>query len=134
MILDANTILSDAQAVTATAASTSYYDQAAAGDALGRPLYVEFLIDTTFTPNSATIVFELECDDNTSFSSAKTLLRTGAIADTVLVAGYRVLRARIPAGTERYIQARYTVSGTAVAGKIDCRFVESIDFLITSST
>lgn len=129
-IIDANTILSDAQAVTATVVSSSYYDQQALGDSVQPGAWVEFLIDTTFTPNSATVAFELECDDNTSFSSPKTLFRTGALADTVLIAGLRVARVRIPLGTERYIQARYTVTGTGVAGKIDCRILNDVDVLI----
>lgn len=128
MIIDKLLVLSSAQAVTVTAASDSYIDQLAAGDAYGdTALYVEFLINTSFTGNSATIQFELQCDDNTSFTSPKTLFLTGAIADTTLVAGYRVARVKMPLGVERYIRAYYTVSGTAVAGKIDCRLVADVD-------
>lgn len=135
MLIDNNLILSSAQPVTATVASSSYIDQAAQAEAVGRSLWIEFLINTLFTPNSATIRFELECDDNTSFSSAQTLFMTGALADTLLVAGYRPARVRLPLGNstqgvERYIQARYTVTGTAVAGKIDCRLVETVSNLI----
>ena len=130
MIIDALAVLSSAQAVTATVVSSSYIDQLAAGDAIARGCWVEFLIDTTFTPNSATVRFEIECDDNTSFTTPKTLFMTGALADTVLVAGYRPARVRLPIGTERYIQARYTVTGTGVAGKIDCRIVSDVDVLL----
>lgn len=126
MMIDALLVMSDAQAVTATAASTSFIDTLAAGEAY-QHLWVEFLINTTFTPNSATIQFALETDDNDSFSSPTQLFITGAIADTALVAGYRVARVRIPIGAERYLRAKYTVSGTAVAGKIDCRLVKDVD-------
>lgn len=126
MIIDKLLVLNDAQAVTTTAASDNYIDTLAAGDAY-EALFAEFLIDTAFTGNSATIQFELQCDDNTSFSSPTTLFLTGAIADTVLVAGYRVAQVRIPFGCERYIRAKYTVAGTAVAGKIDCRLVKDVD-------
>lgn len=134
-MLDANLILSSAQAVTATAASTSYIDQAAQAEAVSRSLWVVFLINTSFTPNSATIRFELESDDNTSFSSPTTLAMTGALADTLLVAGFYPAKIRFPLGqggegVQRYIQARYTVTGTAVAGKIDCRLVETVANLI----
>lgn len=135
MLIDNNLILSSAQAVTATVVSTSYVDQAAQAEATGRALWIEFLINTTFTPNSATVRFEIECDNNTSFSSPQTLFMTGALADTLLVAGYRPARIRMPlgqggVGTERYIQARYTLTGTGVAGKIDCRLVETVSNLI----
>jgi hypothetical protein len=130
MLIDYDLVLSDAQAVTASAASDSYIDQLAAGDAYGNECFVEFLIDTTFTPNSATIVFALQCDDNTSFSSPKVLYASGALADTALVAGYRAGRVKIPLGAERYLRAYYTVSGTAVAGKIDCRIVKDVDVSI----
>jgi len=127
MIIDANLVMSDAQgAITATVASTSYVDSLSAGDSY-EGLWCEFLIDTSFTANSATVQFELQCDDNTSFSSPTTLFITGAIADTVLVAGYRVARFRIPLGAERYLRAKYTVSGTGVAGKVDCRLVKDVD-------
>lgn len=122
-MIDANEVLSDAQAITTTAGSTSYYDAAAAGAGV-RDVWVEFLINTTFTSNGATVQFDLQCDDNTSFSSAKTLFSSGAIAVATLVAGYVVARVRIPIGAERYLRAYYTVaSGPAAAGKIDCRFL-----------
>ena len=135
MLLDANTIFSAAQAVTATVASTSYIDQQNQAESASRAPWIEFLITTTFTPNSATIRFEIECDNNTSFSSPQTLFMTGALADTLLVAGYRAARIRMPfgnstQGVERYIQARYTDTGTAVAGKIDCRLVDTVSNLI----
>lgn len=131
MIIDALLVLSDAQgAITATAASTSYVDTLAAGDAYDS-LWVEFLINTTFTANSATVQFELQCDDNSSFSSPRTLLITGALADTLLVAGYRPLVARVPKGCERYIRANYTVTGTGVAGKVDARLIRDVDFTFT---
>lgn len=129
-ILDYNLVFSDAQAVTATAASTSYVDQGAASDAVQPGAWVEFLVDPSFTSNSATIQFELQFDDNTSFSSPQTLFITPAIADTTLIAGYRVARFKIPIGAERYIQAKYTVSGTAVAGKVDARIVNDVDVLL----
>lgn len=131
-MLDVNLVLSDAQAVTATVVSTSYIDQAAQAEAVARSLWVVFLVDTTFTPNSATIRFELESDDNTSFSSPTTLFMTGALADTLLVAGFYAAKIRMPLGqggegVQRYIQARYTVTGAAVAGKVDCRLQETVE-------
>lgn len=127
MLIDANLVMSDAQAVTVTAASTSYVDQAAQSDAITPGSWVEFLIDTAFTGNSATIAFTLETDSDSAFGTAVLLFSSGAITDTTLVAGYRPARFHIPLGAKRYIRAKYVVTGTAVAGKIDCRIVDAVD-------
>jgi len=123
MFIDSLLLLSSAQAVTATAASTNSIDTLAASDAYGREVWVEFLINTSFTGNSATIQFALETDSDSAFGSPVVLFITGAIADTTLVAGYYPARFKMPIGAKRYLRAKYTVSGTAVAGKIDCRLV-----------
>lgn len=126
MIPDANLLLSDAQAVTASAASTSIVDQLAAGDAYKAP-WVEFLVNTTFTSNGATIQLQIQTDSDSAFGTAVNLFETGALAVADLVAGYRV-RVRIPQGAKRYLRAYYTVaSGPAAGGKIDCRVLSDID-------
>jgi hypothetical protein len=126
MIIDNSLILSSAQAVTTTAVSSSVIDQGAATDAYDG-IWCQFLINTAFTSNSATIQFELQTAIDAAFTSPITLAITGAIADTVLVAGYKPLQVHIPIGAKRFFRANYTVSGTAVAGKVDCRIVEDVD-------
>jgi hypothetical protein len=132
MILDAQNLLSDAQAITATAASTNYIDLGAVGSDvngnqltrdLGKGTPVPLLIQvlTAFTASgSATLTITLEVDDNTSFSSAKTVYTSGAVAKATLVAGYRLPIRYVPKGAdERYLRLNYTVAtGPMTAGTI----------------
>lgn len=115
MILDAHLTLSDAQALTATAASTNYYDAGAArqiGD--GEPLAAYITVDVAadFTSTNETYVITLESDDNTSFSSPTTLAsRTMSAAERA--AGSRIVIPFPPgAPAERYYRLNYTLGGT----------------------
>ena len=115
MILDAHLTLSDAQALTATAASTNYYDAGAArqiGD--GEPLAVVITNDVAadFTTGDESYVVALQSDDNTSFSSATTLAtRTYTAAERA--AGAKIIIPLPPgAPAERYYRLNYTLGGT----------------------
>ena len=109
MILDAFTLMSSAQAPTSSSASTDYIDTVAAGDSY-EGAWFYFKVDTAATASgAATVTVALETDDNDSFSSAKTLVSSGAVAKATLVAGYEY-KVRIPAGAERYIRAYYTIA------------------------
>jgi hypothetical protein len=126
MIIDGFLVLSDAQAVTSSAASTDYVDTLAAGDAIAPGARVKVQVNTAFTTgDSATLTVALECDDNASFTSAKTLVTTSALAVTSIdAAGDSVLDVVIPAIAERYIRVYYTVgTGSFSAGNIDARIV-----------
>lgn len=130
MILDAYLVMSDAQAVTVTADSTSYVDQLAAGQAIAPGARLKVQINTAFTTgDSATLTVALQCDDNASFTSATTLYTTSALAVTSIdAAGDIVLDIEIPPGAERYIRAYYTVgTGSFSAGNIDARIVLNTD-------
>ena len=122
MITDTELVMSDAQAVTVTAPSTSYIDQKAAGDP-GKPCYLVIRVDTSFTATgSGTLTIDLETDDNTAFSSATILWSSGAVGKASLVGssvGYRKI-IPIPIGAERYLRINYTVAtGPMTAGNID---------------
>ena len=131
MLIDSLLVLSDAQAITTTAVSTSVVDQGAAADAVAPGSWVEFLIDTTFTSNGATVQFELQTATDEAFTSPITLFLTGAIAVATLIAGYRVARFHIPLGAKRFLRGNYTVaSGPAAAGKVDCRIVNDVDVVL----
>jgi len=131
MLKDKNTMFSDDQAVTTTAASTSYLDQLAAGNAVAPGIWLDVRVKTTFTgQGSTTLTIALECDDNTSFSSAKTLFTTAALDESVLVAGYHI-RVKVPIGAERYLRMTYTVgSGPMTAGKIDASMQMDVDITV----
>lgn len=132
MIPDNNLILSSAQAITTTAVSTSVVDQGAAADAYDGQLFAEFIINTAFTSNGATVQFELQTATDAAFTTPVTLGITPALAVATLTAGVRPpgARFRIPPGALRFLRANYTVaSGPAAAGKVDCRLVADIEIL-----
>lgn len=129
MIFSRNLTLSDAQAITATAASTNVIDTGAfgiphGGNALSRDLgkgtFIPFLVQVTEDFASLTsLKFSLQCDDNSGFSSAKTVVeQTILLAD--LKSGKQVALQVLPNDiTERYVRMHYTVSGSnATAGKV----------------
>ena len=118
MIVDNNLYMSDAQAVTSTASSTKSLDMALALRNVGGGEPVELVVQvaTTVTASgAATVTFSLDDSaDNSTFTSQ---VLTAAIGKASLVAGYEVLRIRLPAGLQRYIQVTYTVAtGPLTAG------------------
>lgn len=123
MIFDATLLFSNAQAITATAASTNSIDLGAVGTPLGGPALTRDIGPGNRIPISVSVgaafntltslTISLETDDNAGFSSAKTVasvvyplarLTAGAILD---------FPDYVPQGVnERYFQLRYTVTGT----------------------
>lgn len=112
MIFDKANLLSDAQAVTATAATTNYIDLGADRNiGNGEPIELFAMVTTTTTSGgSTTMTFALQTDSDSAFGSAETLLVTGSIAKATLVAGYEFLRVRLPQGVKRYVRGYFTVS------------------------
>jgi hypothetical protein len=134
MLLSKQTLLSDQQAVTASAASTNIIDLGAAGTPVrgnalvrdigaGQPVGILIQATEAFTAaGAATLTVTLEVDDNDAFGSATTVWTSGAIGKATLVAGYRLPIEYLPKGVnERYLRAYYTVAtGPMTAGKITC--------------
>lgn len=121
-ILDQLTVLSDAQAVTADAASTNVINRGAAARELAQPLTFEARVDTLFDSSgeAATLTIAIQGSATEAFSTAVDLAATGAIAEASLTAG-AVFRIIVPAGTAyQYLRGYYT-TGTEdfTAGKID---------------
>ena len=128
MIIDKNLVLSDAQAVTASAASDSAIDQLAAGGGLKPGARIQFLVDTTAaaTGGASNVTFSLQ--DSADGSSYATILSSVAIAKGTLVAGYVAFEAAMPAQTRRYLRGYYTVdTNDLTSGKFDCRIVDVAD-------
>ncbi len=123
-MIDKQLVLSDAQAVTATAESTYYVDLSVARDiGKGKQLYVVIGVQTVMDSSgeAATLTIALQTDDNTSFTSAVSVLSTQAYAESVLTAGRQPIVIPIPPDTdERYLRLYYTV-GTEnfTTGNID---------------
>ena len=130
MILDTQTMFSDDQAITASAASTNILDLGAsatptgAAAAISRDLgksMVPILIQvTTAFATNTSLKVSIQTDDNTGFSSAATALETEAIAVATLVAGYKFVINWAPyTVNERYLRLYYTIAGSnASAGNI----------------
>lgn len=132
MILDYHLKLSDAQAITASAASTSYIDTTVAGQAIGHELYIVGSVNTTFDSqnDTATLVIAIQADNDSAFGSPTVYHTSATFTVAALVAGFQCIKMRLPfnimaaggttALSERYLRAYYTV-GTEnfTAGKLD---------------
>jgi hypothetical protein len=123
VLLDSQSQFSDAQAITATAASTDIIDLRQANRQLGvgEPLWLYVLVKTTFTAGgAATLTVTLETDDNEGFASPTIVLTTTAIAVGTLVQGYEIFKIGLPANiVERYLRLNYTVAtGPFTAGAV----------------
>jgi len=122
MIFDKELLFSDAQAVTSTGAnaSTNIVDLGVRRDiGRGEPLWLTIVVPTAFTSGGAgTLDFQLQTDDNSSFSSATTLWTSSAQALAALAAGAK-WQVRLPKGCERYLRLNYQVATAAMtAGAI----------------
>ncbi|WP_034159118.1 Bbp16 family capsid cement protein [Sphingomonas sp. ERG5] len=132
MIMDATTLFSNAQAVTATAVSANIVDLGATGTVygaaaaivrdIGRGAAVPLKVTVVESFNNLTsLTISVETDDNIGFASAKTVWSSPTYALTDLATGAKLLLPdSIPLGTdERYVRLRYTIAGTApTLGKI----------------
>lgn len=124
MIFDQQTLLSDAQAITATAASTNQIDLGPINSGFardigkGKPIPLRIQVVEAFnTLTSLTVA--LQVDGDVAFGSPKTVWsQVVVLADLIL--GKVIIPEYIPRGTdERYMRLNYTVTGTApTLGKI----------------
>ena len=126
MLLDKNTILSDAQSITTTAASTNALDLTAAGNAVPGSLFAVCRVDEAFA-GATSVEISLQTADNSSFSSADTLLSVTCAAAALAAADKMVMALALPVGLKRYVRAYYTVTGTATAGKLSFFITDAID-------
>lgn len=121
MILDKLLMFSEAQAVTATAASTDTIDlgpiKGTVRDiGVGAPLELFVNVNTTATAaGAATVNFQLQTSaDNSSWT---TLVASGDQALAALTAGKRIFSVKVPSGVQRYLRVNYTVgTGPLTAG------------------
>lgn len=127
MIIDRNTLVSNAQAVTATAVSTDTIDLGALRDiGTGAKISAFVTVDVAATAaGAATVTFAVITSANADLSSATTLYTTSAIGKATLVAGYKVFDITIPRQLlSRYLGLNYTVAtGPLTAGAFTGGFV-----------
>ncbi|EBA1891589.1 TPA: Bbp16 family capsid cement protein [Salmonella enterica] len=121
MILDKLQMFSEAQAVTASAASTDTLDLAPLKGnrrdiGIGYPLEFWALVNTTATAaGAATLNVQLQTSpDNSTWT---TIYDSGALALSALTVGKRIVSAKVPAGVLRYLRVNYSVgTGPLTAG------------------
>lgn len=115
MFVDAQQLLSDAQALTATVVSTNIIDLGSDRDiGIGEPLSVVVNVDVAAdaTTGDETYQFDLQTDDNSGFSSA-TVLLSRVIGRTLLTAGSRhVIPVPADKSAERFLRLNYVLGGT----------------------
>ena len=136
-ILDAFLQLSNAQAVTTSAASTNILDTLSElGDALEKGAWLRVAVQTAFVipdapTNDITNVILMSADDTAFNTGAVTHVQTAAIDEAVAVAGKELLVIKLPKNMKRYIRLYYTMGSTATAGAIDAHILSDVDSLIT---
>lgn len=112
--MDAQTLLSDAQALTVTAVSTNTYDTGLATTdiSVGEPVVVEFAIDVAAdgTTTDETYVFNVISSAAANLGTP-TVLVSRTLGFATLVAGYSFY-ITIPSKTQRYLGVSYTLGGT----------------------
>ena len=138
MIFDNTLLLSDAQAITADAASTNVIDLGARGRVygaatnlsrdVGKGNKITLLAQVVENFNTLTsLTIKIECDSTDAFSSPKSVAeQVIPLAD--LVAGKTFSIMYVPPGVdEHYMRLYYDVTGTApTAGKITAGIVAAV--------
>lgn len=135
MLLDKENLFSDAQAITADAASTNVIDMKGKIKevAFGKPLPLLIQVVETFAgvTSASSVEIKIQTDDNAAFSSPTTLATTGAITADKLIEGFVAPINFIPKGNEGYMRLYYDVtlgSGEAAsAGKFTAGIVAAHD-------
>lgn len=127
MIIDKLLQVSDAQAVTASAASTDVIDfgQANPNSGINQITSLAITVDETATAaGAATVTFSVQDSaDNSSFADVAVTAATGKAA---LPAGAQVL-IQMPVVHRRYVRAYYTVAtGPLTAGKFSAQIVTGV--------
>lgn len=110
MFIDNYLLLSDAQALSATGASTNLIDLGSDRDlGKGEPLALVIEVDVALAGTTPTFQAAVQTDDNSGFASATTII-TGQ-QYSALPAGSRIV-IPLPETNERYLCANYTLGGT----------------------
>ena len=133
MLLDMETLFSDAQAVTTTAASTNVVKAANTSNgmteiAFGQPIPLLVQVVETFA-GATTVKVAVQTATDAAFTTPVTLVESAAVSGSDLVAGYKFPIPYIPKGNKGYLRMYYTVttSGTVTAGKITAGIVAAHD-------
>jgi hypothetical protein len=129
MITDKLLRVSDAQALTTTAVSTDTIDLSIARDiGEGEALYMNFAV-TTALAGGTSVKFEVISSAAANLGSPTVIGSSDAIVTADLVAGKNVavrINPQIASNGQRYLGARYTISGTYTSGAVTADVVMNI--------
>lgn len=129
MITDKLLRVSEDQALTTTAVSTDTIDLSIARDiGEGEALYMNFAVTTALTGGTS-VKFEVISSAAANLGSPTVIGSSDAIVTADLVAGKNVavrINPQIASAGQRYLGARYTISGTYSAGKVTADVVMNI--------
>jgi hypothetical protein len=129
MLAHQDNVFSNAQVLTATAASTNYIDLGAAGDLKeGNHVVVYSPVILDSAGDAAVLTIDWETDTDSGFATAlETLISTGPIAEADLTAGV-IAKFNIPKGLKRYNRLYYTVATeNFTTGSISAKIVNGVD-------
>lgn len=129
MITDKLLRVSEDQALTTTAVSTNTVDLSVARDiGEGHELFMNFAVTAALTGGTS-VKFEVISSASADLSSPTVIGSSDAIAAAALVAGKNVavaINPQIASLGQRYLGARYTISGTFSAGTVTADVVETV--------
>ena len=111
-ILDALLELSDAQAVTASAASTNVIDLTATNANIGRggePLYLQVVCNVTADSSGDAATLDIALQDSADNSSFANVAASVQYAQASVTAGTILFTIALPPTLRRYIRVYYTV-------------------------
>ncbi len=124
MLLDQNAVLSEEQAVSATAPSTQIMDLTAAGDAVPGSLFFVARVAAAFT-GEGTLKIALQTASDSAFTNPIELLGATYGASLLGTKDQTLCAVPLPAGVKRYVRAYYTVSNVS-GGKLSCFITDGV--------
>lgn len=133
MLVDRQTLLSDRQAVTATAFSTDQYDTGALSPSRnigrGNGLRAVFTVQqAALAAGAATVTFEIGEADDAAGTGFVALATSTAIGKAALTVGAKPFDIPIPDTSKRFIMGRYTVgTGPLTAGLFSLALLRGSD-------
>ena len=129
MITDKLLRVSEGQALTTTAVSTDTIDLSIARDiGEGEALYMNFAVITALTGGTS-VKFEVISSAAANLGTPTVIGSSDAIVTADLVAGKNVavrINPQVASNGQRYLGARYTISGTYSAGTVTADVVMNI--------
>ena len=131
MLLDAHNLYSDAQAITAAAASTNLIDHGIARDmGVGENLYVVLVVDVALTDSGSdsTLAVTIETDSTAAFGSATTTQTLFTVAAAAAIGTRYYARLAPDAINEQFSRLKYTpANGNLTTGSVTAGIVHDID-------